>query len=115
MERGQASRNGRALADQRGRDGHHAGRVELLERVGERARRRAVAAARVAEQDEDSRRAPRRCRLEWRGGGGRGRGGFGVFRRPAARRAVERLLFVGGRVERKTTPRSGTARPTTVR
>ena len=97
VERGEAADHGRSLPDQRIGDRHDAGRVEQLQRVGECAGRGAMAAARVAEENQDSRRAADGCRVERRCGAG-----FGYLRRAALRRAIHRMLYEDSRYVMKT-------------
>jgi len=69
-------------------------RVELLERIGQRARRGAVASAGVTEKDQDAGRAARWCGLNRRR---RQRSDvrpvLAYLRRAAARRAIQRMLY----------------------
>jgi hypothetical protein len=66
VQRGEAPHHRWALGDQRVGDHDLAGRVELLQRVGQRPRRGAMAAACVAEEDQHAGRASRRSRLQRR-------------------------------------------------
>ena len=66
VQRREPSHYRRALTDQRVGDRDDAARVEELERVGEGSGRGTMAAAGVAEENQDLRRGSCRDRLEWR-------------------------------------------------
>src|SRR2546428_127597 len=102
VQRRQPAYHRRPLRDERVGDGDLAGRVELFECVGQRSCRRAMAAARIAEEDQNPGRAALRrwtrgCRAET---GVRLLGAY--LRRAAARRAIQRMLYWARRNVTKT-------------
>src|SRR5205807_10533970 len=64
VERGKAADDDRPLSDERVGDGDDAAWIQKLERIGQRARRGAVSAAGVAEEDEHARRTADWSRVE---------------------------------------------------